>query len=97
MATKQIKINHTKTLYTVLVKLDQKTGNWEATYNQLYFEQQYGPVTCGLHATMLSKVQSMMMKNFKIWLEIWNRGPLKLTTYTIRNILAIQLNFYWKP
>ena len=47
--------------------------------------------------TMLSKVQSMMLKNFKIWLEIWNRGPLKLTTYTIRNIMAIQTNFYWKP
>ena len=36
--------------YTVLVQLDQKTGNSEATHNQLYFEQQYGPVTCGLHA-----------------------------------------------
>ena len=37
-------------MYTFLVKLDKEAGNCQAAYNQPYFEQQDGLVTCGRHA-----------------------------------------------
>ena len=54
-----------KTLYTVLVKLDQKAGKSEAAYNEPYFEQQDGPVTGGLHA-LNNAVQSAKYDDEKL-------------------------------